>query len=89
MDKHSGTPTSGNREESMEQTGNDAFGSAKPVRDVTSQSDGSTETGKPGERDPQAEQDPASSGTSSLGGEPRDGDALKGAGGVEGEGGAG
>lgn len=90
MDEHKGTPTSGNREESMEESGNDAFGGKKPVRDATSQGDGSSKTGKPGEADEEkGDLDPATSGTASLGGEPHEGDALKGPGGVEGEGGGG
>lgn len=90
MDENRRTPTSGNREESMEESGNDAFGEKKPVRDAPSQGDGSSKTGKPGEADEKkGDLDPATSGTTSLGGESSDGDALKGPGGVEGEGGGG
>ncbi len=73
----------------MEESGNDAFGEKQPVRDATSQGDGSTRTGKPGESVQPAQLDPSSSGTTSLGGEPRDSESLKGPGGVEGEGGTG
>ena len=89
MDHKKGTPTPGGSEESIEEAGNDALGATKPVRDATSQGDGSTKTGKPGESVQPAQLDPSSSGTTSLGGEPRDGESLKGPGGVEGEGGTG
>ncbi len=76
-DKANRTRTSGNREESMTESGKDAFGRGSAVRnpDSTEQGDGSTEDGR---------QDPGESGTTPLGGEsPGSGD-RKGPGGVEG-----
>ena len=76
--KANGTSTSGNREESMTESGKDAFGRDNAIRnpDSTSQGDGSVE-------DP-GEQNPGESGTTSLGGESRDSGDVKGPGGVEG-----
>ncbi len=77
-DKASRIMTSGNREESMTESGKDAFGKGGAIRtpDSTSQSDGSAV--EPGE------QDPSESGTTSLGGESRESGDIKGPGGVEG-----
>lgn len=76
-DKADRARTSGNREESMTESGRDAFGRGSAVRnpDSTEQGDGSTETGR---------QDPADSGTTPLGGESSDSGDRKGPGGVEG-----
>jgi len=70
--------TSGNREESMNDSGKDAFGkkSPQPDRGAATQADGT-------KRDD--ELDPASSGTTSLGGESRAANERPGAGGIEGE----
>ncbi len=70
--------TSGNREESMTESGEDEFGRDRAIRnpDSTTQGDGSVE-------DP-GEQNPRESGTTSLGGESRDSADVKGPGGVEG-----
>lgn len=64
-----GRNTSGNREESMKESGEDAFGGKKSVR---------------GSDPAQEEQDPASSGTVPLGGESAEGDDQKESGGIEG-----
>ena len=76
-DKADRTRTSGNREESMTESGKDAFGRGSAVRnpDSTEQGDGSSEQGN---------QDPAESGTTPLGGESPDSGDRKGPGGVEG-----
>ncbi len=77
-DEANRTRTSGNREESMTESGKDAFDRDGAIRnpDSASQSDGSAE--EPGE------QDPSESGTTSLGGESRESGDIKGPGGVEG-----
>jgi hypothetical protein len=64
-----GRNTSGNREESMKESGDDAFGGKKSVRGTDSTKE---------------EQDPASSGTVPLGGESSEGGDQKESGGVEG-----
>ena len=77
-DKANRTRTSGNREESMTESGKDAFGRGSAIRnpDSSEQGDGtSDETGS---------QNPGSSGTTPLGGEPSDAGDRKGPGGVEG-----
>lgn len=70
--------TSGNREESMNDSGEDAFGkkSPQPDRSGATQADGT-------KRDDDL--DPASSGTTSLGGESRAANERPGPGGIEGE----
>lgn len=70
--------TSRNREESMKDSGKDAFADKNPRRDrnATNQADG-TKTG--------SELDPASSGTTPLGGESQAANDRPGPGGVEGE----
>ena len=70
--------TSGNREESMKDSGKDAFADKNPRRDrkATSQADG-TKT--------DSDLDPASSGTTPLGGESQSASDRPGPGGVEGE----
>ena len=76
-DKSNITRTSGNREESMKESGKDAFGQGGAVRnpDTTEQGDGSSETGQ---------QSPRTSGTTPLGGEPSDAGDRTEPGGVEG-----
>jgi hypothetical protein len=86
-DKSNRIETSGSREESMNETGKDAFGDKSAVRnpDSTAQGDGNgdpadnTYIGRPGD------QFSSSSGTTPLGGEPRDSAKKTGAGGVEGD----
>lgn len=79
--------TSKSREESMSESGQDAFGGKKAVRkpDASPQGDGTSDpsdmtyVGRPGE------QFSSTSGTTSLGGESRDADEKTGPGGVEGD----
>lgn len=86
-DKAQGRGTSKNREESMTESGKDAFGDKGAARkpEAEPQGDGSSDpadmtfVGRPGE------QRSSSSGTTSLGGESPDADSTTGAGGVEGE----
>ena len=86
-DKAQVKSTSKNREESMTESGQDAFGDKSAVRnlDASPQSDGSSDpadmtfVGRPGE------QRSSSSGTTPLGGESRDASEQTGPGGVEGE----
>ena len=88
-DKANRMDTSGNREESMTESGKDAFGDKSTARnpDSTEQGDGTSESdpadntyiGRAGE------QFSSNSGTTPLGGESRDGDSRTGPGGVEGE----
>ena len=67
--------TSGNREESMKESGDDAFGeNARRDRKSSSQADGSKS----------GEQDPASSGTTPMSGETADSNDRQSPGGVEG-----
>lgn len=78
--------TSGNREESMTESGEDEFGKGRVVRDPDPSGKGdeesdATKTSGAGTLG----QTPASSGTTSLGGEPRGGNPEPGPGGVEGE----
>lgn len=70
--------TSGNREESMKESGKDAFGRGTAVRnpDASEQGDGSEGT--------DGTQSASESGTTSLGGESPDSGDRKGPGGVEG-----
>lgn len=70
--------TSGNREESMKESGKDAFGSKTAIRnpDASEQGDGSEGT--------EGTQSASDSGTTSLGGESPDAGDRKGPGGVEG-----
>ena len=81
------TGTSGNREESMKESGKDAFGRGTAVRNPESESqgDGSTQTGDASPRGGRSgKQSPSSSGTESLGGENRD-SSRRGPGGTEGQ----
>ena len=77
-DKANHMRTSGNREESMTESGKDAFGEGSAVRnpDSTEQGDGTS--------DERGEQSPRASGTTSLGGEPGDAGDRTEPGGVEG-----
>ena len=69
--------TSGSREESMKESGDDVFGeNARRDRKASSQADGSKS----------GEQDPASSGTTPLSGDTADSNDRQGPGGVEGTG---
>lgn len=87
VDKPQDKSTSKNREESMTESGKDAFGEKSAVRtpDASPQGDGTSDpadmtfVGKAGE------QLSSSSGTTPLGGESRDADEKTGPGGVEGE----
>jgi hypothetical protein len=74
-DKSSSARTSGSREESMTESGKDAFGRGSAVRNT-----GSSEH----EDDSEGRQDPAESGTTGLGGESSDSADRKSPGGVEG-----
>jgi len=76
-----------NREESMTESGKDAFGDKGAVRnpDSTEQGDGSSEPADNTYIGRVGEQFSSSSGTTPLGGESRDQDSKLGAGGVEGE----
>ena len=78
QDPQNASQTSGSREESMKDSGNDDFGEKNPKRDerAANQADGV-------KRDPDL--DPASSGTTPLGGETREANDRPGPGGVEGE----
>jgi hypothetical protein len=73
-DKAQNMETSRSREESMNETGKDAFGDKSAARNPDS-----TYIGRIGE------QRSSTSGTAPLGGESRDADSKTGAGGVEGE----
>lgn len=75
-DKSSTARTSGSREESMTESGKDAFGRGSAVRnpDSSEQGDGTSE----------GRQDPSDSGTTPLGGESPGSADRKGPGGVEG-----
>lgn len=77
-DKSNHLGTSGNREESMTESGQDAFGEDSAVRnpETTEQGDGSSQT--------DGRQSSRESGTTPLGGESKDSGDLKGPGGVEG-----
>ncbi len=72
-DRETGAPSSGNREESMGESGEDAFARGGAVRKKTEDTS----------------QKSATSGTSGLTGESSDSDLLRGPGGVEGTGGNG
>ena len=86
-DKSQRLDTSRNREESMTESGKDAFGDKSAVRnpDSTQQGDGTSDPADNTYVGRLGEQSPSSSGTTSLGGEPRDSGSRTGAGGVEGE----
>ena len=85
-DKSQRLETSRNREESMTESGKDAFGDKSAVRnpDSTSQGDGTSEPADNTYIGEAGEMHPSSSGTTSLGGEPIDGNSRRGPGGVEG-----
>jgi hypothetical protein len=87
-DKSERLDTSRNREESTKESGKDAFGDKSAVRnpDSTSQGDGSTDNEDPSYVGRLGKQQPSSSGTTPLSGEPGDADSRKAPGGVEGEG---
>ena len=76
QDAQNASQTSGSREESMKDSGKDDFGKKKQGDTATNQADGV-------KRDPDL--DPASSGTTPLGGESREANDRPGPGGVEGE----
>ena len=86
-DKGNSTETSRSREESMNETGKDAFGDKSAARnpDATAQGDGTSEPADNTYIGRVGEQFSSTSGTTSLGGEPRDADSKTGPGGVEGE----
>lgn len=78
--------TSGNRNESTSESGEDAFarGGMSKRPDSIAQGDGTTfdpDTTLLGES---GKQDPSTSGTTPMGGETKDSDSVKGPGGVEG-----
>ena len=86
-DKSQMSGNSRNREESMTESGKDAFGDKSAARntDSTEQGDGSSEPADNTYIGRVGEQFSASSGTTPLGGESKDQDSKLGAGGVEGE----
>lgn len=86
-DKGNRIETSRSREESMNETGKDAFGDKSAVRnpDSTSQGDGASDPADNTYIGRVGEQFSSTSGTTSLGGEARDADSKTGPGGVEGE----
>jgi len=86
-DKSETARTSGNREESMTESGKDAFGDKSAIRnpDSTSQGDGTSDNEDPTYVGRLGKQTPASSGTTPLGGEPKGGAAERAPGGIEGE----
>lgn len=86
-DKAQKTGTSGDREESMTESGKDAFGDKSAARnpDSTQQGDGTSDPADNTYIGRVGEQFSASSGTTPLGGESRDQDSRTGPGGVEGE----
>lgn len=86
-DKSQTRATSRNREESMTESGKDAFGNKSAARnpDSTEQGDGSSEPADNTYIGRVGEQFSSSSGTTPLGGESREQDSKLGAGGVEGE----
>lgn len=86
-DKASRLDTSRSREESMKESGKDAFGDKSAARnpDSTSQDTDSTDNEDPGNVGRLGEQRPSTSGTTSLTGESRDSESRQGPGGVEGE----
>lgn len=79
--------TSGNREESMTESGKDAFGDKSAARnpDSTEQGDGTSDPADTTYVGRIGEQRSATSGTTPLGGENREQDSRTGPGGVEGE----
>jgi hypothetical protein len=86
-DKSERLDTSRNREESMKESGKDAFGDKSAARnpDSTSQGDGSTDNEDPSYVGRLGKQSPSSSGTTPLSEEPGDTESRRGPGGVEGE----
>ena len=86
-DKSETARTSGNREESMTESGKDAFGSDSAIRnpDSTSQGDGTADESDTTNVGRSGRQKSATSGTTPLGGEPRGGAPEPAPGGVEGE----
>jgi len=86
-DKARKTGTSSNREESMTESGKDAFGDKSAVRnpDSTQQGDGTSDPADNTYIGRVGYQSPSDSGTTPLGGESRDQDSRIGPGGVEGD----
>lgn len=86
-DKANRMNTSGSREESMNETGKDAFGDKSAVRnpDSTQQGDGTSDPADNTYIGRAGGQLASDSGTTSLGGEPRDASSKTGPGGIEGE----
>jgi hypothetical protein len=86
-DKADRIETSRNREESMTESGKDAFGDKSAVRnpDSTEQGDGTSEPADNTYIGRVGEQFSSNSGTTPLGGESRDADSRTGPGGIEGE----
>jgi len=86
-DKAGRTDTSRDREESMTESGKDAFGDKSAARnpDTESQGDGTSDPADNTYIGRVGEQFSSNSGTTSLGGEPSDSDSRTGAGGIEGE----
>ncbi|MBA3340993.1 MAG: hypothetical protein H0T48_04090 [Gemmatimonadaceae bacterium] len=78
--------TSGSREESMSESGEDGFerSGASKRPDSIAQGDGTTYDPDTTLLVDPGKQDPSSSGTTPMGGEAKDSDAVKGPGGVEG-----
>jgi hypothetical protein len=74
--------TSGNREESMTESGEDAFGDDSPIRNTDSES--LRDSSQAGDAAQPGKQRPGSSGTTSLGGDSGDAADRKEPGGVEG-----
>ena len=87
-DQAQGRSTSKNREESMTESGEDAFGDESAARnpDPSQQGDGTSDPADMTYIGRIGEQRSASSGTTPLAGESRDAEDRKGAGGVEGAG---
>ncbi|MEO5579274.1 MAG: hypothetical protein ABIR58_01335 [Gemmatimonadaceae bacterium] len=82
------TPTSGSREESMNEAGKDQFGKKPPPQAPApeDQGDGTSDDLDETPARDATRQNPASSGTTSLGGEPKDAESIRGPGGIEGTG---
>jgi len=66
----------------------DSFGKTGPIRkpDAVNQGDGTSDDQNATSAGDGGEQNPASSGTTSIGGEPKDADSIRSPGGVEGTG---
>lgn len=81
-------PTSGSREESMSEAGTHEFGAGSTAQDPDpdNQGDGTSEDREETPARDAGKQNPASSGTTSLGGEPKDAESIRSPGGIEGTG---